>query len=141
VIIYELVCGHDHRFEGWFRNSAEFESQTASRAISCPTCGSDEVRRVPSAGRVARYSSTAGEGSGEALVSTDTLRKLHEYVERNFENVGSSFAAEARRIHRGESEERNIRGEATAAEVVSLAEEGITALPLPAKPPAKNRLN
>jgi hypothetical protein len=141
VIIYELVCGHEHRFEGWFRNSAEFESQSASRAISCPTCGSDEIRRVPSAGRVTRYHAGAGANGGKAPVSTDTLRKLHDYVERNFEYVGSDFADEARRIHRGESEERNIRGEASAAEISNLVQEGITALPLPAKPPAKDRLN
>jgi hypothetical protein len=52
----------------------------------------------------------------------------------NTEDVGERFAEEARRIHYGESENRGIRGDATAEERQALQEEGIevVAIPMPA---------
>lgn len=49
----------------------------------------------------------------------------------NSENVGDGFATEARRIHREESPERAICGNATADECEALGEEGIAVLLLP----------
>jgi hypothetical protein len=46
------------------------------------------------------------------------------------EDVGSRFAAEARRMHYGEVEERGIRGQASAQETAELLDEGIAVLPL-----------
>jgi hypothetical protein len=52
----------------------------------------------------------------------------------NTEDVGDRFAAEARDIHHGRSEQRGIRGKASATEAAELREEGIEvhALPMPA---------
>jgi hypothetical protein len=50
---------------------------------------------------------------------------------RSTENVGERFAAEARRMHAGEIEERAIRGTATPQERESLAQEGIAVMPIP----------
>jgi len=49
----------------------------------------------------------------------------------NTEDVGERFTEEARRIHYGETEERGIRGSATAEQTRELVEEGIAVLPLP----------
>ena len=46
------------------------------------------------------------------------------------EDVGSQFAAEARKMHYGETEERAIRGQTSLDEVRALHEEGIDVLPL-----------
>ena len=46
------------------------------------------------------------------------------------EDVGSRFAAEARRMHYGEVEERGIRGQASVQETAELLDEGIAVLPL-----------
>lgn len=54
-----------------------------------------------------------------------------QHVMANTVDVGPRFAEEARRIHYGETEERAIRGQASAAEAKALAEEGISVLPLP----------
>lgn len=59
------------------------------------------------------------------------LRALRAHVEANFEHVGDRFAEEARKIHYGEAEPRDIYGEATREEVESLLEEGIDVHPLP----------
>jgi hypothetical protein len=57
--------------------------------------------------------------------------QMVRHVMANTEDVGERFAEEARRIHYGESQERNIRGQASKEETEALLEEGIGVLPLP----------
>lgn len=45
--------------------------------------------------------------------------------------MGSQFADEARRIHRGDAPERPIKGQASADQTLQLLEEGVPVLPLP----------
>lgn len=66
------------------------------------------------------------------------IRALHEQVARTADHVGRDFAAEARRMHYGETEQRAIYGEASLTEARSLLEEGITVQPLPALPDDRN---
>ncbi|PIT73272.1 DUF1178 family protein [Limnohabitans sp. G3-2] len=75
--------------------------------------------------------------SGLAL-NPETLRqmqaammKMVRHVMANTEDVGSQFAEEARKIHYGEREERNIRGQASREETEALIDEGIDVMPLP----------
>ena len=46
MIKYQLICEEDHEFEGWFGDSAAFESQQDSGLLTCPSCGSATVRRA-----------------------------------------------------------------------------------------------
>ena len=59
------------------------------------------------------------------------LAKMQKQVEESCDYVGPAFAEEARKIHYGESEKRDIYGQATKAEADELAEEGVdfTAIP------------
>jgi hypothetical protein len=57
--------------------------------------------------------------------------KMVKHVMANTEDVGKNFAEEARKMHYGESEERNIRGKASFEETQELLDEGIDVLPLP----------
>jgi hypothetical protein len=57
--------------------------------------------------------------------------KMVRHVMANTEDVGSQFAEEARKIHYGEREERNIRGQATREETEALIDEGIDVMALP----------
>jgi hypothetical protein len=50
---------------------------------------------------------------------------MREQVEKNCDYVGERFAEEARRIHYGETEKRNIYGEATAEQADELRDEDI----------------
>lgn len=43
MIKYTLVCEAKHDFEGWFRNSDDFESQRGRELVACPVCGSAKV--------------------------------------------------------------------------------------------------
>jgi hypothetical protein len=57
--------------------------------------------------------------------------KMVRHVMANTEDVGPQFAEEARKIHYGEREERNIRGQATREETEALLDEGIDVMALP----------
>ncbi len=152
VIVYDLICEHEHRFEGWFDNHQDYQDQCRGGLLACPVCASARVRRLPHAGHLRRHGDgAAGAGaeagarppavSGGEAEMVQLVRRLHDYVERHYVDVGRRFAEEARRIHYGEAEERNIRGQASAEEVAALEQEGIQTLPLPPKPPPKERLN
>ena len=56
-----------------------------------------------------------------------TLRRMA----KSAEDVGERLPEEARRIHYGEAEARDIRGAASRDEVEELLEEGIMVLPVP----------
>jgi hypothetical protein len=62
---------------------------------------------------------------------TQMLKALREHVEKNYDYVGPRFAEEARHIHYGETESRDIYGETTPQEANALTEEGIPIAPLP----------
>jgi hypothetical protein len=134
MIVYELQCQANHRFEGWFANSRDFDDQFASGEIACPVCGASRLRKVPSAAHLSSASVTAGRGGALAgeRAAVDSLRTLIDYVHANYQDVGARFPEEARRIHYGESAARNIRGVATASELGELLDEGIAVVPVPA---------
>ena len=58
------------------------------------------------------------------------LLKMVRHVVANTQDVGNSFPEEARKMHYGEAEHRNIRGYATAEETEELIDEGIAVMPL-----------
>ena len=43
MVIYDLICDAEHRFEGWFQSPEDSERQAANGLISCPTCGRCEM--------------------------------------------------------------------------------------------------
>jgi hypothetical protein len=142
MIIYDLACPQQHRFEGWFDNLRDYEDQAAGGLLSCPVCGSDSVHRVPTASRINSLPSEvpADAAPGGPQVR-ELLRKVHDYVDRHFEDVGGRFAEEAIRIHQGEVEPRNIRGRASSEEVKALDEAGVDAVALPPRPLDEDKLN
>lgn len=145
MILFSLLCAGDHEFEGWFKSNAGFDEQATSGQIACPICGDTGVRKAMMAPAVARSGSlvpaiptppaTVPErGSMPPAMMRQMLLKVREHVEKNFDHVGDRFAEEARRIHHGESEQRDIWGRATAAEARELNDEGIAVRPLPELP-------
>ena len=58
----------------------------------------------------------------------------------NTEDVGERFAEQARAMHHGEIERRNIRGQTSAAVALELLEEGVEVMPLPLLPAVKDTL-
>jgi hypothetical protein len=59
------------------------------------------------------------------------LAELRQEMIKNADNVGDDFAEEARRIHFGEAEYRQIYGQTSLEEARDLIEEGVDIFPLP----------
>ena len=131
MITYELGCDKGHVFEGWFRNRETLEAQLSGDLVECPVCGSHRVDKRLSAVAVhLPRRSTAPPPQAAASEPPKPppqafFKALAEFVENHFEDVGPTFAAEARKIESGEADTRNIRGTTTAAEEEALREEGI----------------
>ena len=47
MILYDLICPADHRFESWFRNSGAVDKLVKAGQVSCPICGSKKVAKLP----------------------------------------------------------------------------------------------
>ena len=125
MIVFDLKCGRDHVFEAWFKDSETFDAQAAAGDVPCPACGDTEIGKAIMAPRL-----NTGEGNKEAAAAKfamlhQALRDMRKEVEGNCDYVGAEFPEEARKIHYGEAESRNIYGEATADEAEELADEGV----------------
>ena len=45
MIKYTLVCEIAHTFEGWFRNSDDFDAQCERKLVVCPICGGTKIKK------------------------------------------------------------------------------------------------
>ena len=154
--VLDLQCRQGHSFEGWFGSQDDYDAQRARGLVTCPMCNDSEITKMLSAPRL-----NLGHGSPSVQAQNETspseaapasapssalassadanpavqmqaaLMNMVRHVMANTEDVGPRFAEEARRIHYGECEERNIRGQATREETEALLDEGIDVLPLP----------
>lgn len=131
MIKYDLHCDQDHTFEAWFRDSATCDEQLAGGEVLCPNCGSAEVQKALMAPSLAKSGSRERKQAMAMAQHLHMLREFRRHVEANCEDVGSAFVEEARRIHYGEVEHRNIYGEADLEEAKELVEEGIEVFPVP----------
>jgi hypothetical protein len=136
MIVFELICAEEHRFEGWFGSSEEFDAQLARGLLACPVCASDEVRKLPAAKiRRPAFEATAAAPpaapDGKAQI---TLAAFLDHVLKHTEDVGRRFPEEARKIHNQEAPNRSIRGVASRDEAEALADEGIAVFALPIPP-------
>ena len=150
MIVFDLLCGGGHRFEGWFGSPADFTAQKAADQLSCPSCGTSKVERVPSASRV-NLGATAPkppvveperppqmEGKDPFAIAQMLYSRMLDELLTKTEDVGKSFPAEARKIHYEEAPARPIRGQATDAEHQELLDEGIPVARLPIPPTGLN---
>ena len=148
MIVFDLICGNGHRFEGWFGSSDDFSAQQERGLLECPQCGRDDVAKAPMAAavprkgnrqveRVAANSAPSVHGVSNAPMPPEVaqaLAKLAEAQARALKDstwVGNRFADDARAMHYGEQDAAPIHGEATPAQAQQLVDEGIEIAPLP----------
>ena len=151
MIVFDLLCGEGHRFEGWFASAGEFASQRERKLLSCPSCGSAKVSRVPSATRAnlgapepkpVKVSAPPAktpdmEGKDPFAVAQILYSRMLDELLTKSEDVGKEFPTEARKIFYKESPARAIRGQATNEQHDELIEEGIPVARLPVPPAGK----
>jgi hypothetical protein len=102
--------------------SAQANPQTPLTGASATSTSTVPVPALPSLQDVANL---------EPAQLQAALLKMVRHVVANTEDVGGSFPEEARKMHYGEAEQRNIRGHATPEETEELIDEGIAVMPLP----------
>ena len=150
MIVFDLLCGAGHRFEGWFGSVGDFASQRERRLLACPICGSLQVERIPSASRVnlgapepkapAQPAKTPDmEGKDPFAIAQMLYSRMLDELLTKSEDVGKEFPAKARRIFYKQDPARAIRGQATEQEHDDLVDEGIPVARLPVPP--RERLN
>lgn len=131
MIIFDMQCKHGHCFEGWFDSLAALEDQIQKGLVACPVCNDNEVVRIPSTFGT-KTSPLKQEKSLPPFPSEEVfLKKVAEYVEKNFDNVGSKFTDEALKIHYGAAKPRNIRGTSTKTQEKLLDKEGVSFVKFP----------
>jgi hypothetical protein len=161
MIHYALRCGGGHEFDGWFKDSASFDTQAQHGMLDCPVCADTSVQRAlmaPSVRTRAAYEPPApvlppapnetvptAPGLSEAtqLVLPPMpdqmramLQKMRAAVEQHAEYVGPDFADTAREIHRGNEPARPIYGEATPDQEEAMQDDGIAFARIPWVPRA-----
>ena len=143
MIRYALNCDHGHGFEAWFGSSSDYDDQAARGLIECPFCGSHAVEKAIMALAVSGTKKVAAPDMAAKMqtMMMEAAREVRAHVEANFDYVGDAFAREARDIHEGRSEKREIYGEATPAEVRKLKEDGVPVAPLPPSPADPTKVN
>src|SRR4051794_3098290 len=141
MIHYDLRCSQEHTFDGWFKDSAAFETLAGRGLGECPHCGDTKVERALMRPAVAKREALPGPlpapqppaapppdavaGGPLPAHLCAMLQRMRAEVEKHCDYVGPDFAEEARKIHRGESDKRGIYGETSPDQAEALAEEGI----------------
>ena len=161
MIHYQLRCSAGHGFEGWFRDAAGFDDQSARGLLSCPDCGTSAISRglMAPAVRSSRRKRVSVEAApdaapapaslphapaGAVAVLPDQVRavlqRMRAEIEQNCDDVGDRFAEVARAQHRDadalDAPARGIYGSATTEEYEALADEGIEVNRIPWLPRA-----
>src|SRR5215475_8834120 len=120
MIIFELICSSQHRFEGWFASHDDFARQQQDRVLVCPICATTHIEKLPAA-KIRKSGNHAEPASPKKADETPVaqpdptalLARLIEHVVLHTEDVGEAFPAEARKIHYAEVAPRGIRGVAS----------------------------
>ena len=138
MIVYNLTCENEHRFEGWFSSPDDYQSQNKNQQIACPQCSSLKIRRVISTPYVNTKTNKTKRKIGDPKNQSNFIEKntaIREHLLKELfnstEDVGENFPEEARKIHYQEEAARPIRGKASKKEVIELQEEGIDVVPIP----------
>lgn len=146
MVVYDLACNQGHEFEGWFTKAQDYSEQLAAGLLQCPVCGSRKVVKCLSACHVHTRNAQAQthdrpDDEQQASQLQQMLKSLQHHIDKYFVDVGTAFPEEARKIHYGEVQARNIRGHASMDEIESLHAEGVEVHPLPPHPIDKQKLN
>jgi hypothetical protein len=128
------------------RDTASHEATDAARGHSADRLGVHQTGQASQAETATSHHAATSSAAFPAVPALSSLQdvanlepaqlqaallKMVRHLVANTEDVGHSFPEEARKMHYGEAEQRNIRGHATLEETEELIDEGIAVMPLP----------
>ena len=140
----EEVCNKKEPFDGWFQNSSSFEKQIKAGYISCPYCGSLNIKKnlmSPSVKSTKKKNpkiisknvkhNELNKNSNKQIDMMVILRNLKKEIQKNAEFVGKNFTKEAKAINEGKSKKRPIYGQADAKDLEELKSKNIDVINVP----------
>ena len=140
----EENCNKNEPFDGWFQNSSSFEKQINDGYISCPYCGSLNIKKnlmSPSLKSTKKKETKIisknikynelNKNTNKQIDMMVILRNLKKEIQKNAEFVGKNFTKEAKAIHEGKSKERAIYGQADAKDLEELKSKNIDFINVP----------
>ena len=134
MIKYNLKCSNKHEFESWFSNSKEYDKLKRKKLLDCIFCNSKKIEKSIMSPRILnskKQNLPKNEKDNELKKVKNDLVKLRNFVEKNFEFVGSRLAGEIKDIYYDKKRNKNIYGTATPKEREELKEEGIDLVTIP----------
>jgi hypothetical protein len=100
MIVFNLCCQQDHRFEGWFRSASDFDDQQQRGLLACPVCGSDVITKKLSAPRLNVSASRESRGlsvkggsanqQGDVSQTADSNASSNEVAKQNRQDKPAS---------------------------------------------------
>ena len=134
MIKYNLKCHKNHEFESWFSDSSEFEKLKKRKLLECIHCSSKNITKsimAPMISVVKKKNNEIKKLNKLLANEREKLKKLRNYVEKNFEYVGANFSKKVREIYYDKKNQKAIYGTTTQKERNELNEEGIELLSVP----------
>ena len=127
MIKYKLFCKDcSVNFDSWFSSSTEFEKVKRLKFLNCIKCGSKSISKSLMAPNIMKTKNRSNLiDSSKKLKIKNKLREYQKFIKNNFQYVGDNFTYEARSIHYGKKETKNIYGNASLQDIKELKEEGI----------------
>ncbi|MFH2066345.1 MAG: DUF1178 family protein [Pseudomonadota bacterium] len=138
MIAFDLQCENGHSFEGWFESSSAFDKQKKKGFVTCPVCNSISVSKALSRFGIIKSNAASKDMQIDPQSALENISKqIFDFVEKNFDDVGTDFTKEALKIHYGVTEPRNIKGISSKEEEKMLKKEGVDFIKIP-MPAEKN---
>jgi hypothetical protein len=138
MIAFDLQCENGHSFEGWFESSGAFDKQKKRGLVTCPVCNSISVSKALSRFGIIKSNAASKDMQIDPQAVLENISKqIFDFVEKNFDDVGTDFTKEALKIHYGVTEPRNIKGISSKEEEKMLKDEGVDFIKIP-MPAEKN---
>jgi hypothetical protein len=146
MIIFELVCELEHRFEGWFKKSSDYDKQLLNGQLTCPICGVNEILKLNDKNNtnnvieIKPYNllkeklnksdvTISNTDVDVSALTSDFVDRLNDFVEQHFDDLDVNISAEV-----GAIENQNIISSHTDQEGIKLlSEDGVTVIAIPKK--------
>ncbi len=87
MIVFDLKCDNNHKFEAWFQSSSAYAEQKQKGIVECPFCGSSDVEKAIMAPNVGVKSNQKVTGSS---VLPHTSSEAHDVLPMAKSNADSS---------------------------------------------------
>ncbi len=146
MIIFDLVCELEHRFEGWFQKPSDFDMQLLNGQLTCPVCGVNEIVKLNDSNNqnnvieIKPYNLLKEKlNKSEVTISnvdvdvsaltSDFVDRLNDFVEQHFDDLDVNISAEV-----GAIESQNILSSHAESEGIKVvSDEGVTVIAIPKK--------